>query len=270
MFDWRNSPFTLAGIVLSGTLVIVFSYIIPIYQKDDANKISELTRKVESKDLLISELTKTNSSKVNENDNDIQTLNKIKNGEIEKIKAERDAANEKVAELEKTLSFININSLYQKGALLPIGYDGVGIGEEKDALVKYYGSPKLIADSSGDYISVNVNRAGIDRIVYYFNKDVKQTISHIALFKGPKYSFDKEISKQVDNLSIKELLLNNLGNVEPCKGKFYIWNFPSKKVSVYYEDDKFNGDKYSIHSFKSYPGLFDEYCGVQNLKKIQP
>ena len=81
MFDWRNNPTIVAlaagSGVLTTTLFIVFTYVIPVYQKEDSNQISELKKNVKDKELLISELTQGKTSEITKKDSELEILNKV-------------------------------------------------------------------------------------------------------------------------------------------------------------------------------------------------
>ncbi|UAN30261.1 hypothetical protein [Enterobacter sp. JBIWA005] len=271
MSDWKSNPIITAFIagsaVLTTTLFIVFTYVIPVYQKEDHNKIIDLQKNIENKELLINELTNKNNSSVEKKDNEITILNNFKNSEIKKIQSERDSAVEKLDNMQKFLSFSKLSNLYQKGALLPIGYDGISIGDDRESLIKYYGTPRAITDEDYGYISVKYGYGGIDHIVYYFSsrsKNPKDKISHIVVFKENTLTLDKEKRKFLENLSLKDFLINNFGSITPCQERFYIWDLTPKDVVIYYDDK--NNDTYEIYGTKSYPSLFNEDCINEHLK----
>lgn len=269
--DWKSNPIIAALIagsaVLTTTLFIVFTYVIPVYQKEDQNKINDLQNNIKNKDLLISELTNKSNSSLEKKDNELTILNKFKNSEINKIQSERDSAVEKLDNIQKFLSFTKLSNLYQKGALLPIGYDAIEIGDDRESLFKYYGTPRAVTDEDYGFVSVKYGYGGIDSIVYYFssrNKNQNDKISHIAVFKENSLTLDKEKSKFLKNLSLKDFLINNFGNITPCQDRFYIWNLSKKGMVIYYDDK--NNDSYEIYGTKSYPHLFNEDCVIESLK----
>lgn len=268
MAEWKNNPLIVAVIsgaaVLTTALLIVFNYVIPVYQKEDANKISELQGQINSKNEIIKEITNKNDGVVVKNVSDLKTLSDFKNSEISELKNDLATKDAELNGLKKVMNFQKLSILYQKGSYLPIGYDGIDIGGSRDSIFKYYGSPRVIVDRKYGYITINYGYGGISHIVYYFegkrNRSKKQgdIVSHIAVFKESEFTMDKEMEKFLKSLSFKDFLVSNLGYVEPCKKDYYRWRFPDKGVTVYYDDSE--GDKYLIYNSDYAPAMFDEDC----------
>lgn len=266
--EWKNNPLIVAVLsgsaVLTTTLFIVFTYVMPVYQKEDSNKISELQNQINNKNTLIKEITKQNNDTSVKNENDLQTLSAFKNSEINKLTNELTAKNSELNDLKKIMGRQKLSSLYQKGSYLPIGYDAIDIGGSRESILKYYGTPRVITDPKYGFSSISLKIGGIDNITYYFrdengNKSNKaNVVSHIVVFKENSILADEEKRSFLDNLSLKDFLINNLGYIEPCKGDYYVWNFPSKGVAVYYDDSENNS--YDIYNNNYAPANFDDEC----------
>lgn len=268
MAEWKNNPLIVAVVtgsaVLTTTLFIVFTYVLPVYQKEDSNRISALQNQVNNKNELINEIINKNSDVSARNESDLQTLSDFKNAEINKFKNELATKDTELRSLKKFMNSQRLSVLYQKGSYLPIGYDAIDIGDRRESLFKYYGTPRVSQDSKNHYITIKYGYGGLEDIVYYFvgkdertsNKD--DVISHIVVFKENEITIDKEREEFLKGLSLKDFLINNLGYVEPCNKDYYQWTFPSKGVSVYYDDSE--GYRYMIYSNDYYPKSFDRDC----------
>ncbi|EPY4381225.1 hypothetical protein ACXDLH_001691 [Klebsiella pneumoniae] len=269
MTDWKNNPVVIALItgstVLTTTLFIVFTYIIPVYQKEDSNKISELNKEIQNKQLLINEITNNNKSFSSKKDSEIETLSAFKNKEIDDLKIENKATQKELDSLKKFINKLKLNSFYQKGAYLPIGFESVGIGDSRDSIFKVYGSPRVVTSPKYGYVKVKYDAGIIDDVVYYFSDDDKNKVSHIAV-NMLTFSLDENESEVLKNSSFKDLLLNTLGYTEPCKGDYYTWNIPNKNLVVYYDDS--SQDSYIIMDNQSYPPLFDKECALNNFIQL--
>lgn len=272
--DWKNNPLIVAVIsgsaVLTTALFIVFTYVIPVYQKEDTNKISELQGKIDSKDELIKQITQESNKASVKKDSDLQTLSNFKNTEISKLKNELTIKDNELNALKKTMQFQKLVALYQKGAYLPIGYDAIDIGSSRDSIFKFYGMPQVVPDPKHGYISIKYGYGGIKEIVYYLrdkNGNISSkgdTVSHIAVFKENEITMDKEKEAFLKNLSLKDFLLTNLGYTEPCNNDYYVWNFPDKNVTVYYDDSE--GSDYLIYDGDYAPAMFDDDCKLPRNK----
>ncbi|ENK5206681.1 hypothetical protein ACU63L_21960 [Klebsiella aerogenes] len=269
MTDWKNNPVVIALItgstVLTTTLFIVFTYIIPVYQKEDSNKISELNKEIQNKQLLINEITNNSKSFSSKKETEIETLNIFKNKEIDKLKTENKATQKELDSLKKFINKLKLNSFYQKGAYLPIGFESINIGDSRDSIFKVYGSPRVVTSPKYGYVNIKYDAGIIDDVVYYFSGDDKNKVSHIAVNMST-FSLDENESEVLKNSSFKDLLLNTLGYTEPCKGDYYTWNIPNKNLVVYYDDS--SQDRYIIMDDQSYPPIFDKECALQNLVQL--
>ncbi|NIH30683.1 hypothetical protein [Hafnia paralvei] len=268
MNDWKNNPWIVAAIsgsaVLTTVLFIVFTYVIPTYQKEDSNKISELQSKVDSKNELIKQITHESNKTATKKESDLQTLSAFKNSEISKLKGELTSKSTELNELKKFMQFQKLGALYQKGAYLPIGYDAIDIGSSRDSIFKFYGMPRVTPDPKHGYISIKYGQGGIDHIVYYLKdkngriNNKGDVVSHIAVFKENEITIDREREEFLKNLSLKDFLISNLGYIEPCKKDYYVWHFPNKNVAVYYDNSE--GHDYLIYDDNFAPAYFDEEC----------
>lgn len=267
MSEWKNNPLVVAVItgsaVLTTTLFIVFTYVMPVYQKEDSNKIAQLQKQINEKNELIREVTNNKNDGASKSASDLKTLSAFKNAEINNLKNELVAKNTELASLQRIMNSQKLSVLYQKGSYLPIGYDGVEIGGSRESIYKYYGAPRVITDNKFGFITIKYGYGGIDHIVYYFRDKNGNTsskanvISHIAVFKESDLTMDEERRKFLKNLSFKEFLVSNLGYSEPCKN-YYTWYFPNKGVTVYYDDTE--DYKYLIFNSNYSPVGFDESC----------
>lgn len=242
MSEWKNSP--VIAVVVSGatvlttTLFVIFNYALPVYQKDDLNKITDLKNKVILKDAVINERKK-----------EVLDLNLKLNQEKEKSE-----------KLRTELDFISLGTLFQKGSPFPIGYSAIEPGMTRENVYRYYGTPRVLSNEGGTFLSVKINAGGIDDIIYYFSRVNKNIISHIYINKEQAYysSMDDVKRTMLKNLSFKKLLLNNLGDIVPCNHRYYVWRMRDKSYDVYFSE--LDDDSYAVFSHNIYPSGFDEQC----------
>lgn len=268
MSDWKNSPIiavVVAGAtVLTTTLYIVFTYALPVYQKEDKNKIIELQNIIKEKDALIEKITSEKDGEIDKKDNEITMQVKKYEKELSEVIEKNHSIFQRNEELEKNIREITVGSLFQKGGYLPIGFDAIEPGGYRYSIFKYYGLPKVIANNKYSYLTVNYGRAGIDHVVYYFSDNNKNVISHISVFKEISLSNAHEDSDK-DSVSFKKLLLSSLGYIEPCKDSYYIWKIKNKNLFVYYDDSE--GYSYQIYSDRTYPSQFNKECALNMLNR---
>lgn len=268
MVEWKNNPLIVAVIsgsaVLTTALFIVFTYVLPVYQKEDSNKISELQNSIDNKNELIKEITNKSNNDSEKKESDLRTLSDFKNKEINKLKIDLAKKDTELSDLKKIMNFQNLSLLYQKGSYLPIGYDAINIGDTRESIFKYYGTPRVIQNEKSSHISIKYGYGGIDDIVYYFRKKSGRlstkddVVSHIAVFKEIEITMDKEKEEFLKNLSLKDFLINNLGYTEPCNKDYYIWELSKNGTTVYYDDSE--RGYYMIFEKNHFPKSFDEEC----------
>lgn len=245
MTDWKNNTAIAAiasgGIVLTTTLLVVFSYVIPVYQLADKNTILEL------------KIDKNNQDKISaSNTEKIKSLTT----ENEKLKKETQRFQDYFLTLTST-------SAFQKGQSLPIGFSKVYPGMKLSDIYNNYNKLQVIPSDRGSYLTVNANIAGIGQIVYYAsNEETPDKITHIYVNKINRFlgisDADRVLAKSIENLSLFDLLKENLGEPIKCGAKSYIWH--TKNSPYYTYLNSLDSNSYSIWGDESVkPGL-DKEC----------
>lgn len=240
MSEWKNSPVIAVIVggatVLTTTLFIVFNYALPVYQKDDLNKISELKSEIVKKDIIIKE-----------KNNLVSELDvKLKN---EKAITE---------ELKNSMNSLSLAQVFQKTSALPIGYSAIMPGMSRSDIYNYYGVKRIIPSKRGDFLSVKIDMAGIRDIVYYFSDDDKDKIISIVVFESYKDIPDDKKDGTPSVSLLKKALMESLGYIEPCADYSYVWSLQDKKYNVFFNE--LDGYAYSIYLYPWKPSRFDSKC----------
>ncbi|WP_261641233.1 hypothetical protein [Erwinia mallotivora] len=177
MSNWRDSNFFIvtsscvAGFLAAAT--ITFTYVIPIYQKQDENTISEL------------------NAKINEQ-------NKFHKKEIDSLKNTVDKQQKKFSALQlnneilaaenndyknRLLTLSNL-STFQHGQPLPMGFSSILPGMRLSDVTKKYNKDMLDIDPQGNVITVKVKTGGIEGITYSTGlDDLPEIITSILVSK---------------------------------------------------------------------------------------
>lgn len=229
MSNWRESRLFLAiSFCISGFLAaaaITFTYVLPVYQKQDSNEISELKNK-------INKLESSNKEEVDSLNNTIASQ-KNKNEELQTKKFQLES---EINNYKNKLISLSMLSTFQHGQALPIGYSSILPGMKLSDVEKKYGKDKLDIDPEGRVITVKVESGGIDTIMYSSGSDTYPGV--ITAILVSKYDLDTLVegmnSSPKDN---EQLLLNllqeNLGHNEGCSAGEYIWPLDNYRY-VYY------------------------------------
>lgn len=106
-------------------------------------------------------------------------------------------------------------------------------------VTKKYKKEKLKIDPKGNYISVNIDTGGIEKIEYHNGFEEKpDAISMIIVSKYDlKTSIDgKKQDNKNNNLSLLSFLQENLGHKEPCATSQYIWRIDDYRY-VFFDEE---------------------------------
>ncbi|HAS1959822.1 TPA: hypothetical protein I4D82_08925 [Enterobacter cloacae] len=234
MSNWRDSkPFlviTTAATAVLATLSFAYGYIIPVYEKQDENKIYELNSK-------INRIEKENNSTISSLKNTIekQKLN------IEKLQGDITDLTSKLNSNKTELLMLSTLSSYQHGQPLPIGYSSILPGMPLDDVKNTYEKSKLEIDPKNRFVTVKVDRGGISDITYIAGvEEAPGIITDITVNKYDiKTSSDgSEDSKEVSP-SLLALLQENLGKKSPCGDGQYIWPINDHSYLYYNEELSF-------------------------------
>lgn len=255
--NWRNSNFfivassCIGGFLAAATLT--FTYIIPLYQKQDENTISELKTK-------INEQSKTHKKELEslKNTIDLQKKNyntlQLKN---EKLFAENNDYKERL------LTLSNL-STFEYGQPLPMGYSSILPGMRIDDVIKKYNKDRLDIDPQGNVITVKVDAGGIADIIYSTGFDEYPDI--ISSILVSKYDMENvfnnsSVDGDKNDQSLLNLLQEKLGQKEECSAGEYVW--PLGKYRYVYYNSKI---PYFYHIF--FGGVYAPGTSSKCLKLI--
>lgn len=256
MSDWKNNPAIAAivagSVVLTTTLLVVYNYVMPVYQQADKNTISELKIKLETqenrfnkKDLELNQMTSVNKTKIN----NLENVNKSLIDEIKNYKL--------------FLLRLSLSSIFQKDQPLPIGYSKVLPGEHLGDVYNAYNKIRIKLGKNGNPLKVSVNAGGIGDVEYFTSDEDNPTlITHIFVSKYYKYyprtDEDEAIMTLAKSVSLLDFLTENLGHPVKCGQHGNIW--PSKEKPIYVFFDSENPDSYSIYQNYMYHPTIELAC----------
>lgn len=232
MQNWRESRLF---IFLSATLAtflfaafITFTYVIPIYQKQDSNTIIELKSEIKKLNLLHKE---TVSSLNNENDLLLKKVNDLQ--------LNNESLTSKNNDYKIKLLELSTLSTFQHGQPLPIGYSSILPGMKLSIVPNKYKKENLDIDPKGEFITVNVETGGIERIIY--SAGIEEAPGIITSITVYKYDLETSINgKRTDNkdneLSLLKFLQENLGHKSQCASGQYLWLLDEYRY-IYYNED---------------------------------
>lgn len=225
MSNWRDSKLFLAisfcftGFAAAATLT--FTYVIPVYQKQDGNTINELQTKVNN-------INKLHKEKIDSLNSTIVSQTK----KIGSLQLKNSNLTYENNSYKNQLLLLSSISTFQHGQPLPIGYSNILPGMKLTDVTSKYSKEKLDIGPKGDFVKVKVEIGGIDSIVYVAGTD--KTPGIITSIVVNKYDIEKSINeKNTDEQSLLILLQENLGQIEPCNSGEYIWLI-DKYLYVYY------------------------------------
>ncbi|MGX9362366.1 hypothetical protein ACVW06_000276 [Pantoea ananatis] len=229
MSNWRDSNFfivassCMAGFVAAAT--ITFTYIIPLYQKQDENTISELNIKINEQ----------NKSHKNEIDSLRSAIDSQKN-ELNSLQLKNKNLIAENNEYENRLLTIATLSTFQHGQPLPMGYSSILPGMKLSDVTKKYNKDMLDIDPQGNFITVKVKTGGIEDITYSTGLDDFPEIITSALVSkydiGSIYDGER-VNGNINERSLLILLQENLGQTEECSSGEYVWPIGNYRY-VYY------------------------------------
>lgn len=229
MSNWRDSNFFLvASSYMAGFLTaaaITFTYVIPLYQKQGENTISELSTK-------ISDLNKSHKQEVDSLNIEINFQKK--NFDALQLKDTKIIAENN--DYKGRLLSLSTLSTFQHGQPLPIGYSSILPGMKLSDVIKKYNKDMLDIDPQGGVVTVKVKTAGIEDIIYSTGLDeFPEIITSILVTKYDIQTFldGKRVDDNKDEQSLLNLLQENLGQTEECSAGEYLWPIGGYRY-VYY------------------------------------
>lgn len=229
MSNWRDSNFFIvasscvAGFVAAAT--ITFTYVIPLYQKQDENTISELNLKINELNKSHKKETDSLNSSIDIQKKDIDAL-KLKNLNLI---TENNGYKERLL----TLSTL---STFKQGQPLPIGYSSILPGMKLADVINKYKKEMLDIDPQGDRVTVKIQTGGIADITYSTGFDeFPEIISSILVSKYDiETLYDGErVDDNKSGMSLLNLLQENLGQTKECSVGEYVWHLGDYRY-VYY------------------------------------
>lgn len=176
--NWKDRPLAVAAITVAGTIILMVTAVIPIWDKQKDNQIAEL---------------RIEPTKLKNELNDIrEQLNRM---ESQNLKLRRD------------LDRLSPNSLFSLDDVYPRGFRGVRIGDRLDLLPKVYGSEADIEEDD-HWTSVKLKKPALfSQITYYFEADARlKTVTSIL------FHFDNKEGHTFDML--KQELIDKYGSAK--------------------------------------------------------
>lgn len=232
MQNWKDSGFFISATSsitgFATAAMLTFTYVIPVYQKQDENTIAELNKKINDLNVLHEGKLKS-----------LRNKNDLQQKEMETLILKNTTLENENNDYKAHLLTLSIHSNFQHGQALPIGYSSILPGMKLSDVKKKYKKEKLEISPKGDYISVKIDAGGIERIEYSAGlEDVPDIISTILVFKYDlETSINGEVSKNKDEkLSLLNFLQENLGHKEECSPGQYIWRIDDLRYVFYNEE----------------------------------
>lgn len=264
MSDWKNNPAIAAiaagSIVLTTTLLVVYNYVLPVYQLADRNTIAEL------------KLDKAHQNEKNQKQqNEFKQIGLANKARIDSLTSENEQLTKEIKNLKSNILKLSLSSFFQKNSSLPFGYSKVTPGMHIGDVYNYYEKPRILTSESGSYLKIILNTAGIGDITYYAGDDERpDLITHIFVNKYTRYfthsEEDRELISSIEKLSLLDFLSENLGTPEKCGAKSYIWHSEKSPYYTFFTSDE--DDSYSIWLIGGYKPGIDTECRktIINLK----
>jgi len=212
-----------AGFLAAAT--ITFTYVIPLYQKQDENTISELNVKINEQDKLQKKEIDSLKNTIDKQQKKFSAL-QLSN---ESLAAENN-------DYKNRLLTLSTLSTFQHGQPLPMGFSSILPGMRISDVIKKYNKGILDIDPQSNVITVKVKTGGIEDIIYSTGlDDFPEIITSILV---SKYSIENLYNGEgVDGNENKQSLLNLLqevlGQTEECSAGEYFWKIGDYRY-VYY------------------------------------
>src|SRR5205807_3151474 len=146
-------PLAVAAIAVAGTIILMVTAVIPIWDKEKDNQIAEL---------------KTEPIKLK---NELRDLR----GQLDRMESEN-------LKLRRDLDRLSSDSLFSLDDVYPKGFREVRIGDRTDLVTKVYGSkPDITVEDEGHWISLNFkNPHPFSSIAYYYDENARlKTVTFI-------------------------------------------------------------------------------------------
>lgn len=282
MTDWKSNPVITAaisaGVVLTFTLGVCFTYVLPTYLKESQNEISDIKSKLKESNEKniklegkIDEYNKTVSDKIiKETYNFSVQIRELKSA-LEVTKLELANANKKVEEEQtakediknKFFNYTLMNS-FMAGSPLPIGYAKIKIGSSLSDFYDTYAKPEIDNDSDEGYLSVKPKTGVIGEISYNFNKK-SQTVESISLTRRIGLNLDIEQFKMLNDLDLSTLLTEVIGKPFTCdeKPKFKYWRLVDNSGYIFNMGNEFH---YLILANGLSPAIWPRSCPPNHIE----
>lgn len=241
----------MAGFLAAAT--ITFTYVIPLYQKQSENTISELNAK-------IIEQNKFHKKEIDSLKNTVDNQQK----KFSSLQLNNDNLAAENNDYKNRLLILTTLSTFQPGQPLPMGFSSILPGMRLSDVTKKYNKDMLDIDPQGDAITVKVKTGGIEDIMYSTGLDDFPDI--ITSILVSKYSIensynDERIDEGENKQSLLILLQEVLGQKEECSTGEYFWNIGDYRY-VYYNAKK----PYFYHIF--FAGVYAPGTSSKCLKLI--
>lgn len=232
MSSWKDNPAIVAIItgatVLTTTLFVVFTYVLPVLNQAQINEIKELKEK-----------NKKSQQELNDKENKLTNL---------------DA---EYKYLKTNFQLLSYSNTFQFGSPFPMSYSKIIPGSSLEDFYKTYKKPEIITNKNSSYLTLNTKSGAIGSITYYIDSDSKK-ISHMLLIKrSPSYINEKN-DDTLRNLSLFDLLDNTLGKSTSCEGTDYIsWKIPQLNLVAYADSTQ---NSYTVFPKEYRPIYLPEKC----------
>ncbi|NIF47856.1 hypothetical protein F3J28_08760 [Enterobacter sp. Ap-1006] len=204
---------------------IAFTYVIPLYQKQNENTISELNAKIIEQNKFHKKEIDSLKNTIDKQQKNFSALH-LNN---ESLAAENN-------DYKNRLLTLSTLSTFQHGQPLPMGFSSILPGMRLSDVTKKYNKDMLDIDPQGDAITVKVETGGIEDIIYSTGLDNFPDI--ITSILVSKYSIEnsyngERVDEDENKQSLLILLQEILGQTEECSAGEYFWNIGDYRY-VYY------------------------------------
>ena len=154
--NWRDQPLAVAAIAVAGTIILMVTAVIPVWDKEKDNHIAEL---------------KTESTKLKNELHDVR-------GQLDRMESEN-------LKLRRDLDRLSSDSMFSLDDVYPKGFREVRIGDRMDLVFKVYGSkPAINVEDEGSWISVTFKDPHpFSSITYYYDEDATMKTVKFILFQ---------------------------------------------------------------------------------------
>jgi hypothetical protein len=174
--NWKDRPLAVAAITVAGTIILMVTAVIPIWDKAKDNQIAEL---------------KTEPTKLKNELDDLR-------GQLDRMESEN-------LKLRRDLDRLSADSLFSLDDVYPKGFRSVRIGDRIDLLKQVYGSEAESTEDEGSWVSVNLKNPQLfSQITYYYDENARLKTVTFILFQ-----FDNKGGRAFDLL--KQQLTDKYG-----------------------------------------------------------